>query len=632
MIRYLFTFLLALAGIFTVCAQSADAIGETLLENSNAVVRLAQTEFVYSSPTSGTEKCILELTVLNKSAADKAHFTCYTDNTRSLKSFSGELFDRNGKSLRKLKRSELKYTEYSTTSLADDGAYYYMEVYAPTYPYTVRFEYEIGYRNGILVFPTFLPIGEQETSLEKGIYTLSLPEGTEFGYKCANIDAKPIKHTESGRDIYRWTLENVPAICKETAAPPLLELVPVIHAIPRVFEYEHTKGRLDNWATYGAWQCSLLAGRDVLPEELKQEIHRRTNHLATSREKVKALYDYLGETTRYVSIQLGIGGLQPIAVADVYKTKFGDCKALSNYMRAMLAECGIESNYTIIHASRPRIFPDFPSPAQANHVILRVPLAEETLYLECTNPEVPFGYIHDRIAGHDAVYFRNGTGEFITLPQYADTLNRMVQRVEMDLAEDGSARGHIKERYEVGQYGDKAHFVKLDARKRADYLLSDLKKIPLIRLDGIECQEEKSSLPSIEFDYAFVTPKYGNVTGNRIFLPQSPFSNHTSPRSEQRLYDIYYSKGYMDQTSVIIRIPDNMEIEARPKNCEEITPFGRYSSQLTVEKGRITIEHRTTMHAGTYPREQYEEYREFLRGRARSFNANLVLRKKQAGE
>ncbi len=632
MIRHLTTLLFVLAYTLTVPAQSIGGIDEKLLGNSNAVIRLAQTEFIYSSPASGSEKRIIEITVLNKSAAGKAHFLCYTDNTRSLKSFNGELRDHNGKTFRKLKRSELKYTEYSATSLAEDGAYYYMEVYAPVCPYTVRFEYEISYRNGVLVFPTFFPIGDRETSLEKGIYTLSLPAGMEFRYKCANTDAIPVKQTENGRDIYRWTLEGVPAVCEETASPPLTELVPAIYAMPCAFEYEHTQGRLDSWATYGAWQCSLLTGRDALPDELKREVHRRTDHLASPREKVEALYDYLGETTRYVSIQLGIGGLQPIAAEDVYKTKFGDCKALSNYLRAMLAECGIDSDYTIIHASRPRIFPDFPSPTQANHVILRVPLAGETLYLECTNPEVPFGYVHDRIAGHDAVCCRNGTGEFITLPRYADTLNRMAQHVEVYLSEDGSARGHISERYEAGQYEDNAHFVKMDARKRTDYLLSDLKKIPMIRLDSIVCREEKNRIPHIGIDYTFSTPKYGNITGTRIFLPQSPFNNYTAPRSRERHYDIYYPDGHADQTTVVIHIPENLEIEARPKNCEASTPFGSYSSQVTFEKGKITVTHRTTIHAGTYPREQYEEYRQFLRNRARSFNANLVLRKKSSSE
>ena len=103
-------------------------------------------------------------------------------------------------------------------------------------------------------------------------------------------------------------LKNVPAIKPEPASPPILDLVPLVFAVPEEFEYEKTRGSMRDWASYGAWQCGLLEGRARLPEALRAEVHRRTDGLATDREKIRALYDYLGESTRYVSIQLGIGG------------------------------------------------------------------------------------------------------------------------------------------------------------------------------------------------------------------------------------------------------------------------------------------------------------------------------------
>ena len=95
---------------------------------------------------------------------------------------------------------------------------------------------------------------------------------------------------------------------------------------------------MDNWQTYGAWQYQLLNGRDQIPPTLKEELQKADSQNCNTHliEKIAAVYQYLASTTRYVSIQLGIGGLQPIAAADVHRTGFGDCKGLSNYMRAML--------------------------------------------------------------------------------------------------------------------------------------------------------------------------------------------------------------------------------------------------------------------------------------------------------
>lgn len=620
--RSLFTFL---AGMCLLPAHAQiPGLPDSLLRNSDAVCRLMSVDFIYSSPTSAVTKIVEETTILNNTATHKGNFTCYVSPTTSLKSFSGTLCDASGKLIRKLKRGDLKYTEFSAGNLAIDAATYYMEVYAPTYPYTVRYEYELADKDGILGFPSFIPVSSG-TSLQKGVYTVSVPASTQFGYKCLNI-GEPEKTTADGRDVYRWTLTNVPALKSEPARPPLLDLLPAAFTAPYDFIYEKTQGSMRDWASYGIWQCSLLEGRDQLPDALKQEVHRRTDHLIAPRDKVKALYDYMGETTRYVSIQLGIGSQQPASAAEVFRTKFGDCKALSNYLLAMLKECGIASDYAIIHTARRKMYPDFASPSQANHAILRVPLEGETLWLECTNTDVPFGYVHENIAGHDAVVFRNGTSEFVTLPQYADSLNRMVQQVDITIREDGSAEGHVTERYEVAQYERMMGFPKKEEKKRADYLLGDL-KIPMVKVANITFEERKTTLPSIEIAYDISSPKYLNTTGNRCFLPLTPFSNEKPYRDKERLYDIHYPTGYVDITIVRIRIPENMQIEARPASCCVTAPFGSYSQQVGIEPGLITVEQRTSIKAGTYPRKMFEEYRGFLNGRAKVFNANFVLKK-----
>ncbi len=76
---------------------------------------------------------------------------------------------------------------------------------------------------------------------------------------------------------------------------------------------------------------------------LNRKVHELTDHLTDKRQKVFALYDYLQKNTRYISVQLGIGGWQPFPADYVATKRYGDCKALSNFMVALLKEAGIKA-------------------------------------------------------------------------------------------------------------------------------------------------------------------------------------------------------------------------------------------------------------------------------------------------
>ncbi len=93
---------------------------------------------------------------------------------------------------------------------------------------------------------------------------------------------------------------------------------------------------METWDNFGKWIQALNSGRQELPPATKAKIKELTAKAKTDEEKVKILYEYLQSKTRYVSIQLGIGGQQPFEASVVDQFGYGDCKALSNYMVAML--------------------------------------------------------------------------------------------------------------------------------------------------------------------------------------------------------------------------------------------------------------------------------------------------------
>ena len=609
-------------------AQSAEAIPEALLAESDAVVRLDETETTYTSPTNVVERHHRQITILRQSAARKGFFTCVVDRNSALKSFAGTVRDAHGKVIRKLKRSELKYSEYSS-GLADDAGYYTLEILAPTVPYTVDVEYEIACNDGILAFAPFLPVASTATSLEKATYPLSVPAGTPLGYKCCRT-GEPEKRTEKGCDIYRWQLEQLPAVEAEEMMPGLIDLLPMVFAVPYDFRYGQTQGSMRDWQSFGAWQRKLLEGRDALPDALRREVHTLTDTLATPREKVRALYDYLGATTRYVSIQLGIGGLQPMPAAEVFRTKFGDCKALANYLRALLAECGIDSDYAIIHLDRPRMFRDFASANQANHAILRVPLAADTLWLECTNPDVPFGYVHRSIAGHDAVIAHDGTAEVVTLPSYADSLNYECQWADVQLADNGDARLNLRKISRARQYEWMSPLVKLSSEKQRDFVRENM-ALPLVEIDSLDFDQRKDMpLPEIEIRAAVKATRYANRTGTRLFVPAAPLRQAMGRLASERTQDLWIESGYCDVDSLTLHLPDGFVIEAIPEPVHLSGPFGSIDFEVRESReNELSVHIRMLRHSGLYPKSDYEAFKSFIQAINRAYSARIVLRREQ---
>ncbi|MBR1539063.1 MAG: transglutaminase family protein, partial [Bacteroidales bacterium] len=206
-----------------------------------------------------------------------------------------------------------------------------------------------------------------------------------------------------------WTIDGYTGFVEEHLMPDVRSVVPHVMAAPEEFAYDGSTGRQYSWQALGFWLNRLLSGTDDLPEERAAEMASLTAGCKTDLEKIRVIYDYLCNKTRYVSIQFGIGGFRPSPCSSVDKTGYGDCKALSNYFRCLLRAVGVESIYTVLNTHQPHPYPGYCSIGQHDHVMVAVPLKEtgDTLLVECTH-RLPLGYRPGHVAGHDVLLVKSG--------------------------------------------------------------------------------------------------------------------------------------------------------------------------------------------------------------------------------
>lgn len=591
----------------------------------NATVLLDSTYVKCSSVLSMTSRHHKKILVLNKAGAGYANFVCTTNKIRTLKDFKCTVYG-TGNGKRSFAKKDLISTELSE-NMADDYTTHYLEITYPSFPYIVEMEYLLEYTNGYISMPSFAPAYYVDVAVEKAVYHLQTPESMGYSYKAVNTDAVPEIRTEKGARHAIWRLSGIKPYKHDAFMPPYGAVVPHIYITPDNFSYYNTSGNSDSWNGYGKWQWGLMEGRDILPQELKDIVHNLTDTIPARRDKIKALYKYLGENTRYVSIQIGLGGLQPMSAEEVYKYGFGDCKALSNYMKAMLSECGIESNYVEINTENPTIFPDHASVHQTNHAILKVPDSHWDLWLECTNTDMPLGFLHNGIAGHDAVVYSNGSASIETLPVYPDSINRINTFVHIGITEDGTSSISVKEEYSNRCSESMLEISSLGRDKQTDMIKAQI-AAPSCTVSDMKIKENDGINPSVQLSCSATSSDFISRSGQRMFIPLSVYKVKKTKFNKERELDIYIEDGYTWKQTIRIDIPAGYTVEGIPQDTVFSCCIGNITYCATVSGNCIDISIEGKYSSGRYSRTNAEEIRKFFSFIEKIYNQKIIICKK----
>src|SRR5690606_29575405 len=171
----------------------------------------------------------------------------------------------------------------------------------------------------------------------------------------------------------------------------------------------------------------------------------------------------------------------------------------TNYMYSILKEVGITSYYSLIRAGENAkyITEDFPS-QQFNHVILSVPIHEDTIWLECTSQTMPAGYLGDFTTDRPALIVDEKGGKMVRTPKYAMDQNLQIRNIKAVLGENGTLSTNIHTRY-TGLQQDNLHgMINALSKEKIKEILVEQWDFSTYDVDKFEYKEQKSALPSID--------------------------------------------------------------------------------------------------------------------------------------
>jgi len=554
----------------------------------------------------------VEILINSPKGTNYAEVDIYSED--KLKDIQASLEDVLGNQIRKLKKKDLKYSNaFSYSSFHTDGIYTSFSLIHNQYPHILKYSYSFEIKNYIHLY-NWLPTYKFDDNIEEATLSATLPDGFLFKTIENKIDTSFTIYNETNTEItYYWKVFNPKYPKTERFSPHEYSLSPRVEIIPEKFHYG-LDGSTESWQTFGNWLYQLNDKLDQLTVDEKLRVHQLTDTISNERDKIKVLYHYMQDNTRYINVSLELGGLQTYPAEYVCYNKYGDCKALTNYMKALLKEAGIKSNYTIVYAdTNPvRIKEEYPS-NQFNHVILCVPQPNDTIWLECTDSTAPFNYLGSFTQNRKALLIEKNNSKLVHTPvmtteqcknNFSTTVTVNTQGVSI-IHSNALLKGSTYEFFK--QMGNK-----IPESQQPDVL----DRINLIK--GVDFTEIHHSIPNrdiciAKLSFSAQIPNLAEKMGNKILIRPIHSYSFKMEKPEKRTQPVVINMPIVRSDTILYQCDQPIKSLKGLTNCDLATPLGSYRKKVQTYDKTIAVIRDIIIYAGAYSNENYNEFYSFIK-------------------
>lgn len=558
-----------------------------------------------------TEKTVL-IQINNKDENWLSHIELQHSPNQEFSVKYAYILDMEGNTLRKLKkkdfitRSNLSYQTFYQDDLITE-----FDLYWNQYPYRIEYTYTIKEKEYLYV-AWWTPLIFKNATTIKSSLEVNLP--SDFRVKFQNTDNVTFNEYEvDSRKTLTWQSNMVSKPHDEIFSPGTEKLIPIVKLVPTNFNYG-VHGNADSWSSFGHWLGKLNEGTDQLTLQEKLTIDKLVNGIKDRNEIIKAIYYYLQDQTKYVNIAIDVGGLKSYPASYVCENKYGDCKALTTYMKAMLKSTGIESFCTIIKAGEMDKEIDINLPSQQfNHMILMIPSEKDTIWLENTSSTLPFNYLGTFTQNRYALVINGENSHLVKTPELSidDVLvernynflirNNLEVKIDLDLI----LRGNSFENFR--------HFIsQKDKESENDEInrLHGIENFIIGNWNIIDFHRDSTSL-NIDIDgiSTSVLREIGEfkvINPLRIELPifEKPKErklevviNVPINRSDKSIYDL---QSFEEKE---IQVPAGIRIE---------NEYGKYYADFHRKNNQLVVNEKFTLYANKVSIDKYENLYKFI--------------------
>lgn len=520
--------------------------------------------------------------------------------------------------------------DFKDRSLLDDSTIFsdsrllYLDYTPIIYPFVLEYECETESVNTAFL-KAWLPIANlNETVLNATLEIIKNPE-FEVNLKLQKLEEFNVEKLDSAKKTI-FSAKNIMAIKPEVNSDYYKEL-PMVKMYLNKASLEGYELNMSSWSEFGKMYYDyFIKENSTISEKTKLKLDNIISVNDSKLDKIKKIYKYVQDNTRYVSIQVGVGGWKPMDVSDVEKYGYGDCKALSNFTRSLLKAYDIESYYTVLYGGDKRKLDEEIVSMQGNHAILSVPNDDKYIFLECTSQTNPFSYLNDFTSNRNALIIKPIGSEIVKTSEYKTEKNTQETKSKVLILEDGTISGNAEIISKNIQYKNVSHLETENSKDQIEYYKDHFGHLNNLQVSNLKFKNNKEDF-SFSEAFSFKAENYFEKSLNTIILPLNVLNRYSriplKYRNKKFSFEIEY--GFIDADEIEIALPENYSITQLPEKLNLKEKFGEYNASVIFENNKLIYKRKLTIFDGVYAKEDYEAYRKFIEQISKSDNTKIII-------
>ncbi len=542
----------------------------------------------------------------------------------------GWIIDASGRKVRTLKSSDIEdQSQVNESTMYNDCFEKNFQLKHNTYPYKIYYTYKT-ISNQFIAIANWTAILDFKIPTRDAKLYLTIPKDYRVQKYIRNANLVRADSTHKNVNSYIYSSSYDKIIINQQFGEPYRNILPRIVIVPTKFIYG-VNGSTESWIDYGNWFLDLNKGLLGLPESEEIAIRELLKGVSEPKEKIKRLYYYLQDHTRYINVSIGVGGHQAYPASYVSQNKYGDCKALTNYMKALLNYAGIKSYYTLINGSlQPeKLVEELPFP-QFNHIILCVPIGNDTIWLENTSTSEPFGYISKSIQNRKALFIDENTSRLINMPKIKNQVISKYRKINITFNNSGDGnvetdfffRGYYYEQYnQLNTFYNK---------NDQDRIIRELIPPTSSEIQSWNIIKQQRDSASIGLKVSFMINKYIKPLDTDSYFNLIPILNYSfeTPTERKVALLIPWPINFIDST--IYRIPDEFFVKKMPDQVNISNQFGNYELKAFKEGNTFRVYKELLIYSSSYSLEQYKAFYDFIKLIKEAEKKVIVLSKRSS--